>query len=85
MLGKIIPFPIQSRIHWNGRHLTYEELNYVREFLISVSRRIRIKRLSFSGIDFQDNDIKVIIDQLSQQKVILDEEKERVYLKLHWE
>lgn len=84
-MGELIPFPIQANIHWNGRPLTYEELEYVRGYLLSVSRRLRIKRIRFSGVDFQGNDIKVIIDQLFEKKVILDEERKRVYLKLHRE
>lgn len=81
-MGKIIPFPIQTDIHWNGRPLTYEELTFVREFLLSVSRRVKIRRIRFSGVDLQGNDIKKIIDQLFEKKVILDEEKIRVYQKL---
>jgi hypothetical protein len=84
-MGELIPFPIQESIHWNGRNLTYEELQYVREFLLSVSRRIRIKRIGFSGVDLRGNDIKVIIDQLFEKKVILNEEKNRIYQKLNQE
>lgn len=82
MMGTLIPFPIQSSIHWNGRHLMDEEVTFIRDFLLSVSRRIRIKRLSFSGIDFNGNDIKVIIDQLYEKKAITEEEKKRIYLKM---
>ncbi|RXT03626.1 hypothetical protein [Ammoniphilus sp. CFH 90114] len=82
-MGDIIPFPIQEKLHWNGRYLTYQELRYVREYLLSVSRRIRIKRLSFSGIDFRGNDVKVIIDQLYEKKIIGPEERNRIYNKIN--
>lgn len=81
-MGKVIPFPIQVNIHWNGRPLTEDEIKYVREFLLSVSRRVRIKRIRFSGVDFYGNDIKAIIDQLYEKHLILEEEKQRIYQKL---
>jgi|GEM_PF-3011151 len=81
-MGEIIPFPYQAEIHWKGRPLTNEEVKYVRDFLLSVSRRVRIKRIGFSGIDLHGNDIKAIIDQLFEKKVIIPEEKDRIYQKL---
>ncbi|MBP1931045.1 hypothetical protein [Ammoniphilus resinae] len=62
--------------------MTHEEVKYVREFLLSVSRRLKIKRIGFSGIDLYGNDIKTIIDQLFEKKVIIPEEKDRIYKKL---
>jgi hypothetical protein len=81
-MGEVIPFPRQEKIHWQGRPLTYQELQYTREFLLSVARRVRVKRLRFEGVDFLGNDIKVIVDQLYEKKVIIDEEKEIVYERL---
>lgn len=84
-MGKIIPFPIQVDVHWNGCPLTDDEMKYVREFLLSVSRRVRIKRIRFSGVDFYGNDIKAIIDQLFEKNLILFEEKQRIYQKFSHE
>ncbi|WP_134703417.1 hypothetical protein [Ammoniphilus sp. YIM 78166] len=81
-MGQVIPFPIQEDIHWNGRSLTPEELDYVRELLLSVSRRIRIKRIRFNGVNVRGNDLKVIMDHLWKKRLILDEEKAWIYRKL---
>jgi hypothetical protein len=82
-MGDIILFPRQSEIHWQGRALTHEELAFLRDFLLSVARRVRVKRIQFTGISFYGNNTKEIIDQLAEKKVITPEERDTVYRKLN--